>query len=120
MVDGREPFPQRRERGEAGGEVRARRERAPGLREDAGVAGVQVEHLGVRRIRVVTLEQPDVVGGGTDDRDLGVGCERQRAVVLEQHDRLLRGFASECRVFGATVRVRHRVFIDVRTLEQSQ
>jgi hypothetical protein len=38
---------------------------------------------------VVALQQPDVVGAGTDQRDAGVAAQRQQvALVAQQHQRL--------------------------------
>ena len=56
------------------------RERATGLREDAGLAaGVRVEHLDVRGVRVVALQEAHVVGGGPDHREPCPRRERQQA-----------------------------------------
>ena len=84
-----EPGAERGERRDAVGEVRAGRERTTRLRKDARLAaGTGVEHLDVRRVRVVALEQAHVVGGGTDHREARPGRERQHSGrVLEEHDR---------------------------------
>src|SRR5579875_3858939 len=85
------------------------------------VLGSLVDHLEMRRIVVVALQQPFVVRTRPDDRDaLHSRSNRQHPIIGQQNDRLGNSPAGQCALLRSLEDSAGGLFVNIGILEESK